>query len=145
MDAKEAGNVVYALDAGSMMHDARKMYRDLHRAMTSGLVRASHDVSEGGLAVAVAEMCIGGRMGMSLTIAANDPVDALFGEGNGRLVVEVKPEDCRVFEAQFDPAVVKRIGVVTGGARLNISSRTQQLVSLPVEKLVTAWQQIGNG
>ncbi len=152
MDAKEAGNVVYALDAtpqgrfaGSKMQAARQMYRALHQAMKAGLVRACHDVSEGGPAVCAAEMCIGGRLGMSLTIEASDSVEALFGEGNGRLLVEVKPEHCRDFEAQFDRAVVKRIGVVTGGARLNISSRTQALISLPVAELVKAWQRIGNG
>jgi phosphoribosylformylglycinamidine synthase len=141
MDAKEAGTVVFALDAGNKMQDAKEMYRGLHRAMTAGLVRACHDVSEGGLAVAVAEMCIGGRMGMSLTIAANDPVDALFGEGNGRLVVEVKPEDCRDFEAHFDLTAVKRLGMVTGGTRLNISLRTQAMISLPVDDLVKAWSR----
>ena len=38
-------------------------YRRLHRAIRSGVVRACHDVSEGGLAVALAEMCIAGRLG----------------------------------------------------------------------------------
>jgi phosphoribosylformylglycinamidine synthase len=148
MDAKEAGNVVYLLNAEShasrITHHAREMYRALHQAMTAGLVRACHDVSEGGLAVAAAEMCIGGRLGMSLTIEANDPVEALFGEGNGRLLVEVKPEHCRDFETHFDPAVLKRLGMVTGGARLNVSSRTQALVSVSVSELVRAWQRIDN-
>jgi len=135
MDAKEVGNVVYSLNA----EYPRAMYRDLHRAMTAGLVRACHDVSEGGLAVTAAEMCIGGRLGMSLTIEADEPIEALFGEGNGRLLVEVKPEHCRDFETQFDPAVVKGIGVVTSGPRLNISSRTQSLISLPLAGLVQAW------
>lgn len=141
MDAKEAGNVVYALNAGSRMQDARQMYRALHHTMKAGLVRACHDVSEGGLAVAAAEMCIGGRLGMSLTISADDPREALFGEGNGRLVVEAKPEHCRAFETHFDPAVLRRIGVVTDGSRLNISSRTQALISVAVNDLVKAWSR----
>ncbi|HSD83009.1 MAG TPA: AIR synthase-related protein, partial [Anaerolineae bacterium] len=104
-------------------------------------VRACHDVSEGGLAVAAAEMCIGGRLGMSLTIAMDDPALALFGEGNGRLLVEVKPDHGPAFEAQFDRAVVKRIGMVIDGPRLNISSRTQALISLPVETLAATWNR----
>jgi phosphoribosylformylglycinamidine synthase II len=140
MDAKEAGNAVYALAAGSQLQATKALYRALHSAMTAGLVRACHDVSEGGMAVTAAEMCIGGRSGMSLTIEAHDPVDALFGESNGRLLVEVKPEHCRDFEAHFDPAVVKRIGVVTDGTRLNISSRTQMLVSVGLIDVVAAWQ-----
>ena len=155
MDAKEAGNVVYLLNAewgmrngeshaSRITHHAPDMYRALHKAMTAGLVRACHDVSEGGLAAAAAEMCIGGRLGMSLTLKTDDPATALFGEGNGRLLVEVKPENYRAFEAHFDPAVINRIGVVTDGIRLNISSQTQALVSVTVSELGQAWQRMDN-
>jgi phosphoribosylformylglycinamidine synthase subunit PurSL len=136
MDTKEAGNVVYVLSAES---NPREMYRALHTAMTVGLVRACHDMSEGGLAVTAAEMCIGGRLGMSLTLQIDDPATTLFGEGNGRLVAEVRSGDSRAFEAHFDPAVIQRIGMVTDGSRLNISSRTQALISVPVNDLVNAW------
>jgi phosphoribosylformylglycinamidine synthase II len=138
MDAKEAGSLVYLLNAET---NTREMYRALHKAMTAGLVRACHDVSEGGLAVTAAEMCIGGRLGMSLTLKTDDPAPALFGEGNGRLVVEVRSGDSRAFETHFDPAVIQRIGMVTDGPRLNISSHTQALISVPVDKLVTTWNR----
>jgi phosphoribosylformylglycinamidine synthase len=121
------------------MQDAKDMYGALHKAMTAGLVRACHDLSEGGLAVTAAEMCIGGRLGMSLTLDAPDSVEALFGEGNGCLLVEVKPENDRAFEEHFEAAVMKRIGLVTSGTRLNISSPTQSLISVPVSELVAAW------
>jgi phosphoribosylformylglycinamidine synthase len=142
MDVKEAGNVVYLLNAEYESRTAEyapAMYRALHKTMTGRLVRACHDVSEGGLAVAAAEMCIGGRRGMSLTIAADDAAVALFGEGNARLLVEVKPDDGDTFQALFDRSVVKRIGAVTAGTRLNISTQTQALVSVSVAELVKAW------
>ena len=138
MDAKEAGNLVYLLNAET---NAREMYRAVHTAMTAGLVRACHDVSEGGLAVTAAEMCIGGRLGMSLTLHTDDPATTLFGEGNGRLVAEVRSGDSRAFEAHFDAAVIHRIGMITGGSRLNISSGTQALITLPITELVSAWSQ----
>jgi phosphoribosylformylglycinamidine synthase len=109
--------------------------------MTNSLIQSAHDLSEGGLAVAAAEMCIGGRLGMSLTIGTGDPATALFGEGNGRLLVEVRSEHRRAFEELFDPQVIKRIGVVTAGLRLNISSHTQALISAPIDQLVTAWSR----
>ncbi len=163
MDAKEAGNIIYLLNAGSEMQDAgSKMqdmdhapritlhasrstqyalaaYRTLHQAMTAGLVRACHDLSEGGLAVAAAEMCIGGRLGMSITIGGEEPIEALFGEANSRLLIEVRPENCRAFESHFADSLIRKIGVVTNGPRLNISSHTQALISLPIDDLVTAW------
>ena len=107
--------------------------------MTAGLVRACHDLSEGGLAVAAAEMCIGGRLGMALTIGGEDPIEALFGEANGRLLVEVRPDNCPAFESHFDESLIRKIGVVTDEPRLNISSRTPALIALPVDDLVTAW------
>ncbi len=139
MDAKEPGNVVYLLDAGGKMQEALVAYRVLHQAMIAGLVRACHDLSEGGLAVAAAEMCIGGRLGMSLTIESEEPIEALFGEGNGCLLIEVRSENCRVFESLFTESLIRRLGLVTDGPHLNISSRTQALISLPVEELVNAW------
>ena len=141
MDLKEAGNVVYLIEHAEFRTQKPEVYRSLHHAMCAGLVRACHDVSEGGLAVAAAEMCIGGRAGMALTIDVDDPAEALFGESNGRLLIEVQASDSAAFEAHFSqiPSCLRRVGVVSGGPRLSISSRTQALISLPVVDLVMAW------
>jgi phosphoribosylformylglycinamidine synthase len=73
--------------------EAPSDYRKLHAAMQQGLVEACHDVSEGGLAVAVAEMCIAGRLGATITSLPHDDIaTAWFAESCGRLVVEVRPE-----------------------------------------------------
>ena len=69
-------------------------YRRLHAALLSGRVRSCHDVSEGGLAVALAEMAIGGRVGVDVpSLPHPDPVVALFAESTGRFVCEVDPDD----------------------------------------------------
>ncbi len=52
--------------------DAATHYRHLHAAMQAGLIVSCHDVSEGGLAVALAEMCIGGRLGASISTLPHD-------------------------------------------------------------------------
>lgn len=165
MDLKEAGNVVYLLGetqaefGGSHLtllfnaqtpifnsptpgrsESAPQLYRVLHQAMRANLVRACHDLSEGGLAAAAAEMCIGGRLGMALTLDTADPTTALFSESNGRLLVEVRPSEAAAFEACFDGLPLQRLGRVTGGPRLSISTRTQQLLSVSLAELVHAWQ-----
>ena len=92
---------------------APERYRRLHRAIGEGLVRACHDVSEGGLAVALAEMCIAGRLG--ITVAAlprPDLATALFAESQGRLVVEVAPRDLDRFREMLGDDVLV-IGTVT--------------------------------
>jgi phosphoribosylformylglycinamidine synthase len=120
--------------------NAPALYRLLHTAMSAGLVRACHDLSEGGLAVAAAEMCIGGRLGMALTLATEDAVTALFSESNGRLLAEVEPAHCAEFERLLAGQPVTRVGMVTGGPRLTISDTTQRLISLSVAQLGDAWQ-----
>jgi phosphoribosylformylglycinamidine synthase len=83
--------------------DAPERYRRLHEAIRAGLVVSCHDVSEGGLAVALAEMCIGGRLGARIdTLPDEDLVTSLFAESVGRLVVEVEPRSVPAFLRLMD-------------------------------------------
>ncbi len=93
--------------------DAPARYRRLHEAMTEGLVWSCHDLSEGGLAVALAEMCIGGRLGAAVTELPHDSVAAsLFAESQSRLLVEVAPGDVSRFaDLMHEPVHV--LGTVT--------------------------------
>jgi len=78
-------------------------YRCLHAAIGTGRVRACHDLSEGGLAVAVAEMAIGGRLGVDVrTLPHIDPITALFSESTGRLMCEIAPADLDWFVDAMD-------------------------------------------
>ena len=168
MDFKAAGNIVYLLGetraefGGShftvnsklatkggastvnspvpgMPMLAPAMYRALHRAMRAGIVRACHDLAEGGLAVSLAEMCIGGRLGCAIKLDTDDIVTALFSESNGRLLAEVRPDNCAAFEAFFDDLPISRIGAVTQEMRLTIANRAQPILTLDVAALVAAW------
>jgi phosphoribosylformylglycinamidine (FGAM) synthase-like enzyme len=87
-------------------------------------------------------MCIGGRLGLALTLDTNDALTALFSESNGRLLVEVPPEHCAGFETLLAGLPLARVGMVTGGQRLTVSTRTTSLITLPVEQLVAAWQSL---
>jgi phosphoribosylformylglycinamidine synthase len=100
--------------------DAPETYRHLHAAMRGGLVVACHDISEGGLAVAVAEMCIAGRLGARIdTLPHDDLVTALFSESSGRLIVEVRPRSVDAFMKIMDRSAA-RLGVVTDDSLLSI-------------------------
>jgi phosphoribosylformylglycinamidine synthase len=151
MDLKEAENVMYLIGEipnsksqnpktpkSKFPREASNLYRTVHRAMQTGLIRACHDLSEGGLAVAAAEMCIGGRLGLSLTLD-----DGIFREVNGCLLAEVRPADCAAFESHFETSgALKRLGLVTAAQRLNISTRSQTLVTIPISDLVAAWNHV---
>jgi phosphoribosylformylglycinamidine synthase len=93
--------------------DAPTDYRHLHAAIRAGLVESCHDLSEGGLAVAVAEMCIAGRLGADIDeLPHDDLATALFAESSGRLIVEVQPRRVAAFTKVMDGRA-RRIGTVT--------------------------------
>lgn len=75
-------------------HSAPRTYRAVHEVIRRGLVLSAHDVSEGGLAVALSEMSFA-TPGISLDVDlrqvhAEDTV-ALYSESNGRMLLEVAP------------------------------------------------------
>jgi phosphoribosylformylglycinamidine synthase len=95
-------------------------YRGLHQAIRRGLVQSCHDVSEGGLAVAIAEMCIASGLGADIDSLPHDDVTtALFSESAGRLVVEVAETDADAVVGLAGGG--RRIGVVIADPVLDIS------------------------
>ncbi len=114
--------------------DAPARYRRLHAAMRAELVQSCHDVSEGGLAVALAELCIAGRLGITVDRLPDDDVTtSLFSESTGRHVVEVRPDDLTAFVALV--GTVDRLGTVTEEAVLRLPG----VAPLPVDDLVAAF------
>lgn len=119
--------------------DALNIMRALHQAISAGLVRACHDCSEGGIAVALAEMCIGGETGATIVIPDDFGPNLLFAESLTRFVVEVAPENASAFEAALIGIPLQRLGLVRDNGKLTI--RSGALVkSLPMADLVAAWR-----
>jgi phosphoribosylformylglycinamidine synthase subunit PurL len=112
----------------------RSLAAVLATAATDGLLAAAHDLSEGGLAVALAECCLAGRRGCRVTLP-QDPFTLLFSESQARAVVAVRPGR----EAAF-AALCGRHGVpatelgVTGGDSLEVTG----CFALPLADLAAA-------
>ncbi|HSO13047.1 MAG TPA: AIR synthase-related protein, partial [Anaerolineales bacterium] len=109
-----------------------QVYSALHKTINDGLIRSAHDISEGGLAVAAAEMCIGGRLGIDVTdeLSARD----LFGETTGCLLVEVRTENVSQFEEAFKELPFRKLGKVTSAQVLKLGNS-----HVEVEGLVKAF------
>jgi phosphoribosylformylglycinamidine synthase len=118
--------------------------QNLSHAGQTGLVRAAHDVSEGGLAVALAEMTLGGNLGATVAVDASAPRLpwdlALFSESPSRWVVEVDPKRAKAFVQAMAPVPVKEIGEVEGSS-LVLQRGAGQLVELKLREMRKAWSE----
>ena len=134
---KMTGNSVPKVDAIY----GRRLMLSLTRAIHAGSVAACHDCSEGGIAVALAEMAFSGGFGMEINLGPNYLRDEalLFSESNTRFVVEVHDE--KRFLNSMKGLPVRKLGNIRGGKSFKISGRDKRLiVNTTVDKLKAAWQ-----
>ena len=119
----------------------------VREAVRGGAVSSAHDVSEGGLACALAECCIAGGIGARVDLApllarlgtAVTPEIALFGEGPGGVVVSGSLEAMEGLAENSGADWLIRLGEV-GGEALELTAGVATL-SLPVEEAKTAYEQ----
>ena len=119
------------------------MYRALSTAIQNGLVQTAHDCSEGGVGVAVAEMCIGGRLGATIDLdgTGHDSLWArLWGESLGRFIVAVKPEREAEFIQWMTGHPITVLGEAVDNSTLTITDGYDEIVSADVEVMVSSWQ-----
>ena len=171
MDCKQAGNKIYIIGAtynelgGSHYYDINgytgnnvpKVYPDkgkklmdtLSNAIENGLVRACHDLSEGGLGVAAAEMAFAGGVGITMnldkmplgeTINRSDFI--LFSESNTRFLAEVTPANAIRFEEAMKGVDCAAIGETTADGNLIVHGINGEIIlSAPLGDLKEAWQK----
>jgi len=170
MDLKEPGNLLYIVGrtyaelGGSeyyrargflgrsvpkvRLREARRNMRAILRAIDRGYVRACHDISEGGLAVAAAEMALAGGLGLEIwlenvprahEVQRNDYV--LFSESNSRFLVEVPEKYKEMFELTVRNAPYALIGEVKNDRSFIINGLDgRRIVNTDVESLLRAWR-----
>ena len=126
---------------------AKKIMDKITELIDSELIVACHDVSDGGIAVALAEMIIASRLGAEIDVrkvvyeGPYRPDYVLFSESNSRFIVEV-PED-KIDEVLHRLRDVPHavIGKVTREPRLVIRDGNKVLVDLDVKDLDSAWRR----
>lgn len=141
MDLKEAGNRLYLLgttyrELGASEYAVYKgidehtvptvrhpetsiqMYRALHQAIKDGLIRSAHDLSDGGLAVALTEMSFAGELGATLDLSrvnqkgCSTEAEILFSESQSRILVEIPVDKAATFESVFESLPCSHVGEV---------------------------------
>ena len=138
----ESGNDVPPVDLARNL----KVMRALQSAIGAGVVRSCHDLSEGGLAVAAAEMAFAGGLGVTICLEAVPAEGAcpepalLFGESPGRFVVEVQPDNYDAFMRIVKDCPLGELGRVTDAGRIVVTARRGTVIDLPAADAKAAWQ-----
>ncbi len=166
MDAKNVGNYIYLI---GLTHDelggskyykvkgfvgnniprvdpvyGKRVMTTLSRAIEKGLVKSCHDCSEGGLAVALAEMAFAGGLGMEIRLAGsheNLPDNVLlFSESNTRFIVEV--ENQKRFEGTMAGIPIWKLGRLAKDRHFKVFGQDKRLlVNAGIDSLKSAWQR----
>ncbi|MGB7568440.1 MAG: AIR synthase-related protein [Chitinivibrionales bacterium] len=108
-------------------------YTALFSAIRQGLVRACHDCSDGGLAVALSEMCFSGEFGADISLSrvrqsgCTSDAEVLFSESPCRVLVEVPSSHAKKFESLFARVPFACIGAVTKGDAIAIKGLNNKI------------------
>lgn len=127
----------------------RRLMKAVTRAITRGLVRSCHDLSEGGLGIALAEMAFAGRVGCEVQLRRVPGAKRfrrddylLFSESNTRFLCEVAPGRRAEFERQLRGLPFAAIGRTTDTDRLVVHGlKGEQVVSLDLAEAESAWRR----
>jgi phosphoribosylformylglycinamidine synthase II len=129
-------------------NQAKKTFDAVTVAIDSGLVRACHDLSEGGLAVSAAEMALAGGYGIMLDLRKvpsqelNRDDFLLFSESNSRFLVEVSEGAKERFEAVMGGTVFAEIGRVTKSLGLCVTGLAGKVVvDVSLNDLLASWRR----
>ena len=139
-EAKGIGGNVPSLDNPEKLF---KSYHSLSSAINSGLVKTAHDCSEGGLGVALAEMCIGGRIGAKIDIDGTGNSNLwsrLWGESLGRIIIAVSPENEAAFLNHMAGSTTTYLGTIENTQKLSILDGYDEIISADVSQMVQSWQ-----
>ncbi len=117
--------------------DARRRHRGVADAIAAGVVVSAHDLAEGGLAVAAAEWAHAGRIGVAIDIPGLRHPEIAFGEGPGRYLLEVRPDDAAVVGGLLPDAV--RVGVTEPNGMLRLTDDGDPVVSVELDEIRLAY------
>jgi phosphoribosylformylglycinamidine synthase len=148
-----AGGLVPKVD----VKHAKQLFLRMHQAIHGGTVRSCHDLSEGGLAVAIAEMAFAGGWGAEVDVAlvplnsqteiaeADRELVALFAESNTRFICEVETEKQAEFESALTDVPYRQIGYVSDHNRVRFlsswSGEAELLIDADIDELKHSWQK----
>jgi len=130
---------------------AKRTFKAVTKAIDLGLVKSCHDLSEGGLAVAAAEMAFASGLGLELDLCKVSAKEVkrndflLFSESNSRFLIEISEQDKREFEELMKGKECVQIGSVTKEPKVLIKGLNgKYVVDAMVDRLRLSWKKTLN-
>jgi len=127
---------------------AKRTYRAIERAMTAGLIKSCHDISDGGFACCLAESAFAGGLGVDVELSKVPSVAIyrddflLFSESASRFIVSVEEGCYEKFAALLKGVPFSVIGRVRADGGFNIKGMNgNQIMAAKIEELEAAWLQ----
>lgn len=114
-------------------------YKTIHKGVKEDAFVSLHDVSEGGLAVALAEGCFGNELGVQVELNDDNLMDVLFNEAPGRFIASIKAKDVELVESLFGEDALL-LGKVTSENNLLINNKSETLIKKDINELQKAWR-----
>ena len=114
-------------------------------AIKQKLITSAHDVGEGGILVAISEMCMSGNLGITIEIETDFPHGYFFAEDQSRYLLEVNPnnyDECQKL-ANNNDVHFEKIGIV-GGDKISIKNIGDEQVSVLKRSFETSIEQISH-
>lgn len=122
---------------------AKELYLKVMAANDKNRIESCHDLSDGGMAVALAECILGSELGIDVSLdgfaAELSTAAILFSESHSRFICSVAPEHTAEFEALLGNYAL-RIGQVTNKTEVTIQRNGQKLIELANESILSAWE-----
>jgi phosphoribosylformylglycinamidine synthase len=142
--AKVVLNKMWGLPPALDMDYEKRVHAALREIINEGLAESSHDLGDGGLAVALAESCANG-IGAAIEVETElRPEFALFHEGPSRALISTETPEVVEQIARRHGIHCDRIGV-TMKERLRIGSTSDIWVDSPVDRLREIWENAFEG
>ena len=126
---------------------ALSTYKRLSVSIQKELVSSCHDISDGGIAVALAESTLGGMTGSEISIdslpgkSSDKEAVLLFCESPSRFIVSVSPEKSASFEKTMKGSPFKRIGKTADTGKMIIKKDGKTVIETSIDAISKSWKR----
>ncbi|MBI2340785.1 MAG: phosphoribosylformylglycinamidine synthase subunit PurL [Deltaproteobacteria bacterium] len=152
LDGSEYLKIIHGKTAGKPQINLKReknLWKAILEANAQRLLSSAHDLSEGGLALALAECCFGPTVGNAPSVgvqivlkSGHRPDLLLFGESPSRVIVSAGPSDAPAIQKLAERHGVPRLSLGTvGGKRFSIGSERERWIDLDLDTVRQWWEK----